>query len=75
MKWLVPISLVAIGIAVLSGFILKNVPGQGFFRQTFGLVIILIGVYRYFAARIPKVGAPRRRFGGVRKRPWEPDEH
>jgi uncharacterized membrane protein YfcA len=74
MKWVAPIAFAAVGIAVYGGLILKAIPGQTGLHQTFGVVIVLFGVYRFVAARIAKRANPRRRFGGGRSRPWENDD-
>jgi uncharacterized membrane protein YfcA len=69
MRWVVPIVLLAVGIAIFSGGILKQIPSATGLRPLLGIVVILFAIYRFAAVRTPR--APERRFGGERTRPWE----
>jgi hypothetical protein len=69
-RWVLPIAMVAVGIAILFGWILQNLPAQTALRPMIGIVAILLGVHRFVASRIMSAD-DRRRFGGGRKRPWE----
>jgi hypothetical protein len=68
-RWVLPIAMVAIGIAVLSGILLPSLPSGNTLRYMFGIVAILLGVMRFVASRSQL--DDRRRFGGPRNRPWE----
>lgn len=69
-RWVLPIAMIAIGIAILSGALLTNLPGQTALRVMIGVVAILLGIHRFVAARMARPD-DRRRFGGERRRPWE----
>lgn len=69
-RWVLPIAMVAVGIAILSGLILRELPAGLGIRPMLGIITVLLGVHRFVAAR----SAPprdKRRFGGERRRPWE----
>ncbi len=68
--WILPIAMVAVGIAILSDLILTNIPPQTWLRPIIGVVVILLGVHRFVASRM-MTPDDRRRFGGGRRRPWE----
>jgi len=68
-RWVLPIAFVAIGIAVLFGWILRDLPPSSGLRLMIGVVVILLGVHRFVASRT--ASRDRRRFGGERDRPWE----
>jgi hypothetical protein len=70
-RWVLPIAMVAIGIAILSGYLIPALPGQTGLRTMMGLVAILLGLFRFFLARTQSAGPAPRRFGGQRHRPWE----
>jgi hypothetical protein len=71
-RWLLPISMMGIGIAVLMGAILPDLPGLSSLRVMVGLVAILLGVHRFAAVRLARPqGDSRRRYGGEAPRPWE----
>ena len=71
-RWVLPIAMIAVGIAIFSGFLLPALPNGNTLRFMFGVVAVLLGVLRFFAARSVRSGQEdRRRFGGERKRPWE----
>jgi hypothetical protein len=73
-RWVLPLAFLAIGIAILSGLILNQIPNQTLLRPIMGVVVILLGVHRFVASRMVSKPAERRRFGGERHRPWE-DRH
>ena len=70
MHWVLPIVLVAVGIAIFAGGILLQIPRQSGLRPLLGAVVVLFGIYRFVMARTPK-GPDRRRYGGEVRRPWE----
>jgi hypothetical protein len=70
-RWVLPIAMVAIGIAILSGYLIPNIPGQSGLRMMMGLVAVLLGVFRFFLSRTAAREPKQRRFGGQRRRPWE----
>lgn len=70
MQWVLPIVLLAVGIAIFTGGVLPQIPRHTGLRQLLGAVVVLFGIYRFVAVRIPPV-PDRRRFGGDRFRPWE----
>jgi hypothetical protein len=70
MHWVLPIVLVAVGIAIFTRSILPQIPRQAGLRPLLGIVVLLFGVYRFVAARMPR-SADRRRYGGEVQRPWE----
>jgi hypothetical protein len=68
--WILPIFLVLIGLAIMSGNLIAQIPEGTLLRPIMGIVVILLGVHRFVASRIKH--QPRdRRFGGDRNRPWE----
>jgi hypothetical protein len=71
MRWILPIVIIAVGIAIFTGMILPQIPRETGLRPLLGIVVALFGVYRFAAARMPRPDAERRRFGGERMRPWE----
>ncbi|HEY3294684.1 MAG TPA: hypothetical protein VGL38_04565 [bacterium] len=72
-QWVLPIAMIAIGIAILTGVLIPTLPAGSSLRFMFGLVAILLGVLRFVSSRSQRRGPPddRRRFGGPRKFPWE----
>jgi hypothetical protein len=73
-RWILPIALVGIGIAVFFGLLLREMPAGTGLRFMLGLICVLLGVYRFAAARTERP-ASRRRYGGSFHRPWENDKH
>jgi hypothetical protein len=69
-RWVLPIAMVAIGIAILSGLLLRQLPPNSGLRPVLGLVAVLLGAHRFVASR-SVVERADRRFGGERRRPWE----
>jgi hypothetical protein len=69
-QWILPIAFVAVGIAILAGRMLPQLPETSGLRITLGVVALLLGVHRFLASRTMS-RARRRRFGGERERPWE----
>jgi hypothetical protein len=69
-RWILPLGFSVLGILILSGVILTEIPQGTGLRTLLGVVVILLGVHRFVASRSVK---PRtdRRFGGERNRPWE----
>jgi hypothetical protein len=70
MLWVLPIVVVAVGIAIFAGIILPQIPRQSGLRPLLGAVVVLFGIYRFVASRIPR-GPNNRRYGGEVRRPWE----
>ncbi len=70
MHWVLPIAMVAVGIAIFAGVILPQIPSHTGLRALLGVVVILFGVYHFTSVRTPK-GPDRRRYGGEIRRPWE----
>jgi hypothetical protein len=72
-RWILPITLVGIGIAIFSGLLLRELPAGSGLRLMLGLICALLGVHRFVASR--SVRSPgRRRYGGGFHRPWEHDK-
>ena len=72
LRWLMPAVLVLVGIAVLTGFLLPdNTPTRTLLRPMLGLIVVIVGINRFVAARMTSPTSRRRRFGGERQRPWE----
>lgn len=71
MQWVTPTALIAVGVAVLAGWLLPQLPSGLSLRTILGLVLILFGVHRFVASRYSIGSGDRRRYGGERKRPWE----
>jgi len=69
-KWLMPVAFWVAGISLLMGWTGGALTLDPTLRATLGLVVILFGVQRFVAARTGKA-APRRRYGGSARRPWE----
>ncbi|MFZ5434655.1 MAG: hypothetical protein ACOZB3_12885 [Calditrichota bacterium] len=69
-RWVLPIAFAGIGIAILSGMILRTIPADTGLRPILGIVVILMGVHRFVAARSMKK-SDRRPYGGERQKPWE----
>jgi len=69
-RWILPIAFVAVGIAILAGWMLPQLQGYSGLRLVLGIVALLLGVHRFLASRTGSRGS-RRRFGGGRQRPWE----
>jgi hypothetical protein len=70
MYWVLPIVVVAVGIAIFTGSILPQIPRPLGLRPLLAAVVVLFGIYRFAAARIPR-GPDNRRYGGEIRRPWE----
>ncbi len=70
LRWVLPIAILAVGIAIFTGALLPPIPRGTGLRTLLGLVMILFAIYRFAAARIPQA-LSKRRFGGKRYRPWE----
>ena len=70
MHWVLPIVMVAVGIAIFTGSILRQIPRHTGLRPLLGTVVLLFGIYRFAASRIPR-GPDHRRYGGEVRRPWE----
>jgi hypothetical protein len=69
-QWILPLFFVLIGLAILSGYLITQIPDGTLLRPMMGMIVILLGVHRFVASRMKR--APRdRRFGGDRNRPWE----
>jgi hypothetical protein len=69
-RWILPIALVGIGIAIFAGWIMPDLPGARGFRPMIAMVVILLGIHRFVASRAVR-DEKRRRFGGPGPRPWE----
>jgi hypothetical protein len=69
-RWILPIALVGIGIAIFAGFIMPTIPMDTGLRPMIAMVVILLGIHRFAAARVVREDR-RRRFGGNGPRPWE----
>lgn len=68
-RWLLPIAFVVVGILILTGTILKEIPRETGLRTIMGIVVILIGVHRFVVSRTPR--NEHRRFGGSYRRRWD----
>lgn len=65
-----PVAFVAIGIAIMTGAMLPQLPEGTMLRPVMGIVVMLIGIHRFVVSRVR--AAPRERpFGGDRPRPWD----
>jgi hypothetical protein len=69
-RWIMPITFVGIGIAILAGWTLEQLPKGTLLRPLLGMVVVLLGVHRFAASRIERRSV-QRRYGGGRNRPWE----
>ena len=69
-RWMLPLAFAVLGILILGGVILTEIPPKTGLRTLLGVVVILLGVHRFVASRSVKVRHDRR-FGGERNRPWE----
>lgn len=69
-RWILPLGFAVLGILILSGVILTEIPPKTGLRTLLGSVVILLGVHRFVVSRSVKPRADRR-FGGERNRPWE----
>ncbi len=67
-RWVLPLGFLLLGILILSGVLLKEIPPQTGLRTLLGVVVILLGVHRFVVSRTPK--SDRRRYGGEYSRPW-----
>jgi hypothetical protein len=70
LRWVLPIAILAVGIAIFTGALLPQLPRGTGLRTLLGLVVMLFGIYRFAAARMQNVPS-HRRFGGEHPRPWE----
>jgi uncharacterized membrane protein YfcA len=68
--WIMPIAFVIIGIAITTGFLLKQIPDDTLLRPVMGVVVILLGIHRFVVSRMP-VKPRERHYGGDRTRPWD----
>ncbi|MCB9366863.1 MAG: hypothetical protein H6508_06785 [Calditrichaeota bacterium] len=68
-RWILPVSFLIIGILILTGDLLQQLPKETGLRPIMGIVVILLGVHRFVVSRTPK--PLDRRFGGEHRRPWE----
>jgi hypothetical protein len=73
-RWMLPIALVGIGIAVFSGLLWRGMPVGTGLRFMLGLICVLLGIHRFVAARSER-SSGRRPYGGAFHRPWENDRH
>jgi len=65
-----PIAFVIIGVAIITGYMLPQLPNGTFLRPVMGFVVVLLGIHRFVVSRTP--AAPRdRQFGGDRPKPWD----
>jgi hypothetical protein len=69
-QWILPIAMGAVGIAIFTGLLLRELPDSTGLRPLLGIVTVLLGVHRFVAARMKRDDGERRFGGGVR-RPWE----
>lgn len=69
-QWILPIAMVAVGIAIFTGLILQQIPATTGLRPILGLVALLLGIHRFIMTRV-KRDEDERRYGGGRRRPWE----
>jgi len=70
LRWVLPIVVFAVGIAIFTGAILPQLPARTGLRSLLGIVVILFAAYRFVIVRTLR--APdHRRIGGARPRPWE----
>ncbi|MCB1059134.1 MAG: hypothetical protein KDB65_02790 [Calditrichaeota bacterium] len=68
-RWILPVAFVVIGVMILTGNLLQQIPQGTGLRTVMGIVVILLGVHRFVVSRAPK--SQERRFGGEHRRPWE----
>ncbi|MBU0691270.1 hypothetical protein KKC97_07465 [bacterium] len=68
-----PIAFAIIGAAIMTGYMLPQLPDGTLLRPIMGMVVILIGVHRFVVSRMPAAPSERR-FGGDRPRPWDKHE-
>ncbi len=68
-RWILPIGFVILGVLILSGVLLKQIPRETGLRPIMGVVVILLGIHRFVVSRTPR--ADRRSYGGEFGRPWE----
>ncbi len=69
-KWIMPIAFVTIGLAIMTGNMLPQIPDNTLLRPVMGIVVILIGVHRFVVSRM-QVTPRERPFGGDHPRPWD----
>ena len=69
-RWVLPVAFVGIGSAILTGLLFPAIPAATGLRPILGIVVILMGVHRFAAARHVKP-SNRRSYGGERRKPWE----
>jgi len=68
-RWVLPVAFVIIGILILAGQLLQEIPSGTGLRAIMGVVVILLGVHRFVVSRTPR--RDERRYGGELRRPWE----
>ena len=68
-RWILPLAFVVLGVLILTGTILKQIPRETGLRTIMGVTVILLGIHRFVVSRTPR--GDRRRFGGDHSRPWE----
>lgn len=68
-RWILPVGFFVLGILILMGVLLRELPEGTGLRTLMGIVVVLIGLHRFVASRMTKV--ERRRYGGSQARPWE----
>ena len=69
-RWIMPVAFVIIGIAIMTGVMLPQLPDGTLLRPVMGIVVILLGVHRFAVSRM-SVSPRERRYGGDRPRPWD----
>ncbi len=74
LQWAMPILFAGVGIAVLTGLLLPQLPKASGLRPMLGLIVILIGLHRFVVSRYTQGPTDRRRYGGDTDRPWEKDK-
>lgn len=68
-RWILPVAFVLLGVMILTGTILTQIPKETGLRTIMGLTVILLGIHRFVVSRTQR--SDRRRFGGEHRRPWE----
>lgn len=68
-RWILPAAFAVLGVLILTGTLLKELPKGSGLRPIMGVTVILLGIHRFVVSRTPK--GERRRYGGDYGRPWE----
>ncbi|MBL0060004.1 MAG: hypothetical protein IPP40_00490 [bacterium] len=68
-RWILPLAFVVLGVLILTGTILRQIPRGTGLRAIMGITVILLGIHRFVVSRTQR--GDRRRFGGTHRRPWE----